>query len=81
MFRTWTLRVTGRERLHCVGCEERVARALSRFEGIETVSARAATQRIIVIGDPLRWTTKTLCSRIEKLGYHVVEDAAGGDNA
>ena len=72
--------MTGRERLHCAGCEQRVTRALAGFEGIETVSASAATQRIIVTGDPTHWTVKTLCDRIQKIGYQVVEDAAGGEN-
>ena len=73
--------MTGRERLHCSGCEERMTRALARLEGIETVSASAATQRIIVTGDPTHWTVKTLCDRIQKIGYQVVEDAAGGETS
>lgn len=79
MHNTWTFQVTGRERLHCAGCEERVQRALGLLEGIATVSASATTQRITVTGDPAQWDGAALRHQIQIIGYDVVPDPAGGD--
>lgn len=77
MLKTWTFRVTGRERLHCAGCETRVQRALSLLEGIQTISASAATQRIVVTGDPGTWAPKALRQHIAKIGYQVALESSG----
>lgn len=44
MPRTVEFTVTGAQRIHCAGCEERIRRALRRLPGIQEVQASADTQ-------------------------------------
>ena len=77
MLQIWTFRVSGRDRLHCTGCETRVARALQLLDGIDSVSASAATQRIAATGDPAQWDPEALRQQIVRVGYQVALDSAG----
>jgi copper chaperone len=63
--------VIGEERIHCAGCESRIATALRRLPGVEEVQASAGTQQVKVTIDPARVSAEDLSARLEQLGYQV----------
>ena len=63
--------VTGTQRIHCEGCEQRIDRALRRLPGVLGVEASAETQRVIVETDPDRVGPEEVCERLDLLGYEV----------
>jgi copper chaperone CopZ len=71
-----TYTVTGKQRIHCAGCEERIANALRRLPGIRDVQASHETQRVAVRFDPAHITLGQVQARLEVLGYRV---QAGSD--
>lgn len=44
--------VTGAEKIHCEGCEQRIGNALRRLSGIQDVRASFRTQQVSVAIDP-----------------------------
>ena len=46
MTTTVQFEVLGEEKIHCAGCESRIATALGRVPGVEDVQASAETQRV-----------------------------------
>jgi copper chaperone len=61
----------GEERIHCAGCESRIATALRRLPGVEEVQASAETQRVKLTIDPARVSADEVWARLEQLGYQV----------
>lgn len=63
--------VTGEQKIHCEGCEQRIGRALKRLPGVGSVEASAETQRVIVETDPDRVGLEEVRGRLDLLGYKV----------
>lgn len=63
--------VTGEEKIHCAGCESRIATALRRLPGVEEVQASAETQRVEVTIAPGQVSADEVRARLEQLGYQV----------
>lgn len=63
--------VVGEEKIHCAGCESRVATALRRLPGVEDVQASAESQRVSVTIDPARTSEDEVRARLAQLGYQV----------
>ncbi|MGQ0545661.1 MAG: heavy-metal-associated domain-containing protein [Betaproteobacteria bacterium] len=61
--------VVGEEKIHCGGCESRIATALGCVPGVAAVRANAETQRVSVTLDPARTSADEMRARLEKLGY------------
>ncbi len=64
-------RVTGEQKIHCEGCEQRIDRALRRLPGVQDVEASAENQRVEVTLDPARVGADEVRDRLEFLGYRV----------
>jgi copper chaperone CopZ len=69
MAQTVELVVTGEEKMHCAGCEQRVSNALRRLPGVQEVRASAATQHVLVTIDPSQVGADQVQARLEQLGY------------
>jgi copper chaperone CopZ len=69
MAQTIELVVTGEEKLHCAGCEQRVSNALRRLPGVQEVRASAATQHVLVTIDPSQVGADQVQAKLEQLGY------------
>lgn len=69
MLKSVAFRVIGDQRLHCVSCEQRVARVLESLTGIQQVSADASSQRIEVLFDPSKLDATAIAERLGQLGY------------
>ena len=54
--------VVGEEKIHCEGCEARIANALRRLPGVANVEASAETQRVSVAIDPEQTNEKVAMS-------------------
>jgi copper chaperone CopZ len=67
--------VTGEQKIHCEGCEQRIGRALKRLPGVRSVEASAESQRVIVEMDPEQVGPERVRERLDLLGYEVT----GGD--
>lgn len=65
------LRVEG---MTCTGCEERIARVLSRLDGVQEASADHCTGEVRVAFDPGRVVPGALAERIERAGYRVTSE-------
>ena len=63
--------VTGEQKIHCAGCEERIRHALRRLSGGKDVQASAETQQVVVSFDPARVTPDQVRAKLEWLGYRV----------
>lgn len=66
--------VTGKQEIHCEGCEQRIGNALERLDGVESVEASAQTQRVVVETDPAQTGPDQLRERFDLLGYDVTTD-------
>jgi copper chaperone CopZ len=77
MTRTAEFTVTGDQKIHCEGCEQRIDRALRRLSGVHSVEASAESQRIVVEVDPAQVDTDQVRERLDLLGYEVT----GGGSA
>lgn len=66
---TLELKVTG---MTCGGCENAVKRAVSRLEGVESVSASHVTQTVEVVYRPGFVNRANIAAAIDALGYQVV---------
>lgn len=65
---TLRLKVTG---MTCGGCENAVKRAVSRLEGVESVSASHAHQIVDVVYNPGSVDRAKITAAIDALGYQV----------
>jgi len=63
--------VTGEQKIHCAGCEERITDALRRLAGVRDVQASHETQRVVVTFDPARVSADTVKAKLLQLGYQV----------
>ena len=63
--------VIGDEKIHCSGCETRIAFALRRLPGVREVRASAESQRIAVTIDPAELSPEQVRARLLELGYEV----------
>ena len=63
--------VTGEQKIHCAGCEDRIGNALRRLSGIKDVQATAETQRVVVTFDPAQLSPEQVRATLERLGYQV----------
>ncbi len=63
--------VTGEEKMHCAGCEQRVGKALRRLAGVQAVRASAATQQVVVTFDPTQLSPEQVRVKLEQIGYEV----------
>jgi copper chaperone len=71
MPRTIEFVVTGEDKLHCAGCEQRVRKALRRLAGVQEVQASAATQQVMVTFDPTQVGPEQVQAMLEQLGYEI----------
>lgn len=71
MVRVVDFTVTGEEKIHCAGCEARIAAALQRLAGVSAVQASAETQRVKVTIEPAEVTSEQVHAKLEQLGYDV----------
>jgi P-type Cu+ transporter len=71
MAQTLEFVVTGEDRMHCAGCEQRVSNALRRLPGVQDVRANAATQQVLVTIDPAQVGSEQVRAKLEQLGYRV----------
>jgi Cu+-exporting ATPase len=69
MVQTLEFVVTGEEKMHCAGCEQRVSNALHRLPGVQEVQADAATQQVWVTVDPSQVGAAVVQAKLEQLGY------------
>ncbi len=63
--------ITGEQKIHCEGCEQRIDRALRRISGVSSVEASAESQRVVVEMDPERVGPEQVRERLDLLGYEV----------
>lgn len=61
--------VTGEEKIHCEGCESRIANALRRLPGVQDVQASAETQRVKVTIDAAKVSAEEVRARLAQIGY------------
>ncbi len=71
MARTLNFIVTGEQKIHCAGCEERIGNALRRLPGIQDVRASGDTQKVVVTFDPDTVSADQVRAKLEQLGYRV----------
>jgi len=69
--------VTGEDKLHCAGCEQRVGNALRRLAGVQDVRASAETQQILVTIDPAQVGPEQVRAKLEQIGYQVTPQGDG----
>lgn len=62
------LRVRG---MSCTGCEQRIAKALSRLEGVVRSTANHQTGQVRVVFDAARTSDRAVRSTIQQAGYEV----------
>ena len=62
------LKVSG---MTCTGCEQRIAKALSRLEGVVRSTANHQTCQVRVVFDTTRTSERAVRSTIEQTGYEV----------
>lgn len=63
--------VTGEDRMHCAGCENRVKNTLERLEGVQGVTAHAEQQAISVRIDRARIKPEDVEAELRRIGYEV----------
>ncbi len=71
MTRTLNFTVTGEQKIHCAGCEERIGNALRRLPGITDVQASAESQKVAVTFNPDQVSADQVRAKLEQLGYRV----------
>jgi copper chaperone CopZ len=71
MAQTVNYTVSGEQKIHCAGCEERITNALRRSPGVQDVQASYETQRVVVSFDPARVSPDKVKAKLQQLGYHV----------
>jgi len=71
MAQTAPFTVTGDQKIHCAGCEERITNSLRRLLGIQDVQASHETQRVAVTFDPALVSPDKVTATLEQLGYKV----------
>ncbi len=60
------------EEIHCGACETAIRKALTRLDGVRTVSPDAATNRVTVDFDETEVNDEAITERLAVAGYPVV---------
>lgn len=64
--------ITGEQKMHCVGCETRVAYVLRQLPDVRDVRASAKTQRVRVLFEGSAAVgAASMGSKLQELGYQV----------
>jgi copper chaperone len=71
MAKTVNFTATGEQKIHCAGCEERIASALRRLPGIQDVQASHETQQVVVTFDPAQRSAEQVRATLEQMGCSV----------
>jgi Cu2+-exporting ATPase len=64
--------VTGETSIHCVGCEQRISRALRRVPGIQKVQTSIPRQQVVVTFEPDRVSPDQIRAKLGEVGYEVI---------
>ena len=72
--------VTGEQKIHCAGCEQRIGRALGNLPGVRAVTASAATQKVEVKLSPSGASPERVRAKLEELGYQTEEQESYHDD-
>ena len=76
---TIELVVTGEQKMHCSGCETRIAYTLRQLPGVRDVRANAKTQQVLVLFESAdQIGAQRIGEKLEQLGYQAqrIEGAA-----
>lgn len=74
---TLEFQLIGEQKMHCVGCETRIAYVLRQLPGVRDVRASAKTQNVLVVVDGTGPTNvEQIGERLKELGYEA--QPAGG---
>ena len=73
--RTYTV-----QSIHCGGCERAIREGLRDVDGVEEVNPAAATNTITLRLDPTRIDDEQVRSRLDELGFPVVQETNGGED-
>ncbi|MGN7385942.1 heavy metal translocating P-type ATPase [Sporosarcina sp. SAFN-015] len=71
-----TLKING---MTCAACANRIEKGLSKIEGVEKANVNYAMESSTIVFDPEKANIDDFTSRIEKLGYGVIQDKAEFD--
>ncbi|MEK3936276.1 heavy metal translocating P-type ATPase [Sporosarcina sp. FSL W7-1349] len=71
-----TLKING---MTCAACANRIEKGLSKIEGVEKANVNFALESSTIVYDPEKANVHDFTSRIEKLGYNVIQDKAEFD--
>ena len=66
-----TLKING---MTCAACANRIEKGLSKIEGVEKANVNYALEKSTILFDPDKTNVDEFKSRIEKLGYGVIQD-------
>ncbi|MFC5603694.1 heavy metal translocating P-type ATPase [Sporosarcina koreensis] len=67
------------EGMTCAACANRIEKGLSKIEGVEKANVNFALESSTIFFDPDVTNVDEFTSRIEKLGFHVIQDKATFD--
>ncbi|BAQ09575.1 copper-translocating p-type ATPase [Bacillus sp. OxB-1] len=71
-----TLKING---MTCAACANRIEKGLSKMEGVEKANVNFALESSTIVYDPEKANVHDFTSRIEKMGYGVIQDKAEFD--
>ncbi len=71
-----TLQIQG---MTCTACANRIEKTLSKMEGVERANVNYALERSTIVYDPEKTGVSDFEEKIEKLGYHVVQEQVSFD--
>ncbi|MFS0577305.1 heavy metal translocating P-type ATPase [Sporosarcina sp. 179-K 3D1 HS] len=71
-----TLQIDG---MTCAACANRIEKGLSKIEGVERATVNFALESSTIVYDPDKTNVNEFKERVEKLGYHVVQEKATFD--
>lgn len=66
-----TLKING---MTCAACANRIEKGLSKIEGVEKANVNFALESSTIVYDPEKTNIDDFTSRIEKLGYGIIQD-------
>jgi len=68
--------ITGEQKLHCAGCEQRISRALRRVPGIQKVQTSISRQLIAVTFEPAQVGPEQIQAKLGEIGYEVTREGS-----
>lgn len=74
MTETFHFIVTGKDPIHCEGCEQRITHALRRLAGVIDVLASSETQHVEVTVDPQQVDAEQVQSKLLQVGFEVGQE-------